>query len=85
MSKKVPDYCTTALERTFKEVRRRTKVVGRFPSTIVAEIGDLGILTIEATKWRGLTFGPTTIIELHQVSEELKTQPIVLDMEKEAA
>ena len=44
-----------------------------------------GILTIEAGKWRGLTFGPTTVIELHQVSENLKSQPILIDIEQEAA
>ena len=76
---------STPLERTFKEVRRRTKVVGRFPSESSALAVIYWILTIEAAKWRGFTFGPTTLIELHQVSENLKTEPIVLDIEKEAA
>ena len=73
------------LERTFKEVRRRTKVVGRFPSESSALAVIYGILTIEAGKWRGFTFGPTTVIELQQVSDNLKTDPIVLDLEREAA
>jgi len=73
------------LERTFKEVRRRTKVVGRFPTESSALAVIYGILSIEAVKWRGLTFGPATIVEIHQVSEKLKTEPIVLDLEQEAA
>jgi transposase-like protein len=73
------------LERTFKEVRRRTKVVGRFPSESSALAVIYGILTIEAGKWRGLTFGPATIVELHQVSEHLKTEPISVDLKQEAA
>lgn len=73
------------LERTFKEVRRRTRVVGRFPSESSALAVIYGILTIEAGKWRGFRFGPTSVVELHQVSEKLKTEPIVVDLEKEAA
>lgn len=73
------------LERTFKEVRRRTRVVGRFPSETSALAVIYGILTIEAGKWRGLHFGPTTVLELQQVSQRLKIEPIELDIEKEAA
>ena len=44
-----------------------------------------GVLNIKAGKWRGLTFGPTTVIEPHQVSENLKTEPISDDLKQEAA
>jgi transposase-like protein len=73
------------LERTFKEVRRRTRVVGRFPTEGSALAVIYGILTIEGAKWRGMKFTPTTIIELREVSEQLKADPITLDIEREAA
>jgi transposase-like protein len=73
------------LERTFKEVRRRTRVVGRFPTEASALAVIYGILSIESTQWRGMKFTPTTILELHKASEQLKTNPITVDFEQEAA
>lgn len=73
------------LERTFKEVRRRTRVVGRFPTEGSALAVIYGILTMESTKWRGLKFTPTTVIELQQISAGLRSDPIVLDIPQEAA
>lgn len=73
------------LERTFKEVRRRTRVVGRFPTEASALAVIYGILSIESAKWRGLKFTPTTVLELHQAAEQLRSNPIVVDFEQEAA
>ena len=60
-------------------------MVGRFLTESSALAVIYGILSIEAGKWRGLTFGPTAVIGLHQISESLKTEQIVVDLEKEAA
>lgn len=73
------------LERTFKEVRRRTRVVGRFPTEGSALAVIYCILTIESAKWRGMKFTPTTVLELREVSEQLKANPIVVDFDQEAA
>jgi putative transposase len=72
---------TNLLERCFKEVRRRTKVVGRFPSESSALAVIYGILTIDATKWRGLRLTPATVLHLKEVSHNLTVNPIVIDLE----
>jgi len=73
------------LERTFKEVRRRTRVVGRFPTERSALAVIYGILTIESAKWRGLKFDPTSIIDFREAVEQLKANPIRIDLDEEAA
>jgi len=73
------------LERSFKEVRRRTKVVGRFPTETSALAVIFGILQIEGAKWRGLRFSPATVVKLSEVADQVRTEPLQLDLEKEAA
>ncbi|MBN2186400.1 MAG: transposase [Dehalococcoidia bacterium] len=43
---------TNALERAFKEMRRRTNVTGRFPTETAALAVVFGILEEERLKWR---------------------------------
>jgi len=45
---------TNVLERAFKEVRRRTNVVGRFPDEMSALSMVFGVLEEDRLKWRGL-------------------------------
>jgi len=73
------------LERSFKEVRRRTRVVGRFPTESSALAVIFGILNIESGQWRGMKFTPTTVLELRQSSAGVRADPIVLDLNQEAA
>lgn len=73
------------LERTFKEVRRRTKVVGRFPTESAALSLIYGVLTAESHKWRGLRLDPGKVLQIKQTVDELKTNPIVIDTAQEAA
>ena len=45
---------TNVLERAFKEVRRRTNVIGRFPNEMSALSLVFGVLEEDRLKWRGL-------------------------------
>ena len=45
---------TNVLERAFKEVRRRTTVIGRFPNEMSALSLVFGVLEEDRLKWRGL-------------------------------
>ena len=73
------------LERTLKEVRRRTKVVGRFPTETSALTVIYGILTIDSPKWRGLNIVPAEVKEFECAIQELRANPIELDFTKEVA
>lgn len=43
-----------------------------------------GTLMNEGAKWRGLTFEPTTVIELRQVTESLHTNPVKIDFDQDS-
>ena len=73
------------LERTFREVRRRTKVIGRFPTEKSALAVIFGVLTIDSPKWRGLTIEPGEIEEIECASKNLRENPIELDIVLEVA
>lgn len=73
------------LERTFREVRRRTKVIGRFPTERSALAVIYGVLTIDSPKWRGLQIGPGDVDEVEKAVIALKTNPIDLDSIGEVA
>jgi len=73
------------LERTFREVRRRTKVIGRFPTETSALVVIFGVLTLDSPKWRGLNLGEESIKEIEGVSSQLRENPIQLDFIKEVA
>jgi hypothetical protein len=46
---------TNLLERTFVEVRRRTKVIGRFPGETSARSLVWAVLELSSRSWRGIT------------------------------
>jgi transposase-like protein len=73
------------LERTFREVRRRTKVVGRFPTESSALVMIYGVLTIDSPKWRGLNLGEEAIKEIEIASKNVRENPIQLDFIREVA
>lgn len=49
---------TNLLERTFVEVRRRTKVIGRFPGETSALSLIWAVLELSSRGWRGITMTP---------------------------
>ena len=49
---------TNLLERTFVEVRRRTKVIGRFPGETSALSLIWAVLELSSRGWRGVKMNP---------------------------
>lgn len=70
---------TNALERAFKEVRRRTNVVGRFPGEKAALAMVFGVLEEERLKWQGVRMKAEDIAWIEEVSKALEIQPMQID------
>jgi putative transposase len=73
------------LERTFREVRRRTRVIGRFPTEGSALAVIYGVLTLTCPKWHCLNLGPLSVEAIQNASRGLRDNPIGLDFIQEAA
>ena len=68
---------TNLLERAFVEVRRRTKVIGRFPGETSALSLIWAVLELSSRGWRGVVMSPRGVAEIerlrrrqHQASTE---------------
>ena len=71
---------TNLLERTFVEVRRRTKVIGRFPGETSALSLVWAVLELTSRGWRGITMTPRAVAEIErlrsgQISEPDQSSP----------
>jgi transposase-like protein len=67
---------TNLLERTFVEVRRRTKVIGRFPGETSALSLVWAVLELSSRGWRGVTMTPKTVAEIERVRRQQRaTEP----------
>jgi putative transposase len=69
----IPD--TNPLERTFVEVRRRTKVIGRFPGKTSALSLIWAVLELSSRGWRGMTMTPKTVAEIERIRRQQTTTP----------
>jgi len=58
---------TNLLERTFVEVRRRTKVIGRFPGETSALSLMWAVLELASRGWRGITMTPKAVAEIERL------------------
>ncbi len=58
---------TNLLERTFVEVRRRTKVIGRFPGETSALSLIWAVLELSSHGWRGVVMTPRTVAEIEHL------------------
>lgn len=58
---------TNLLERTFVEVRRRTKVIGRFPGETSALSLIWAVLELASRGWRGVTMTPKAVAHIERV------------------
>ncbi|MGH2743861.1 MAG: IS256 family transposase [Thermoleophilaceae bacterium] len=58
---------TNLLERTFVEVRRRTKVIGRFPGETSALSLIWAVLELSSRGWRGVAMTPKTVAEIERL------------------
>lgn len=67
---------SNVLERAFKEVRRRTRVVEHFPNERSALTLVWACLEQERMNWRGVKMSPKLIALVQTAQEELAKQPI---------
>jgi len=58
---------TNLLERTFVEVRRRTKVIGRFPGETSALSLIWAVLELASRGWRGVTMTPKAVAQIERL------------------
>jgi putative transposase len=58
---------TNLLERTFVEVRRRTKVIGRFPGETSALSLVWAVRELSSRGWRGITMTPRAVAEIERL------------------
>ena len=63
---------TNLLERTFVEVRRRTKVIGRFPGETSALSLTWAVLELSSRGWRGVKMNPQTVAEIERLRRQLR-------------
>jgi putative transposase len=66
---------TNLLERTFVEVRRRTKVIGRFPGETSALSLIWAVLELSSRGWRGVVMTPKTVAEIERIRRQQHTTP----------
>jgi len=67
---------TNVLERVFVEVRRRTKVVGRFPDELSALCLIFGVIERAQIKWRGLRLKDKDHQAIDTAVRKLEEMPI---------
>ena len=58
---------TNLLERTFVEVRRRTKVIGRLPGETSALSLIWAVLELSSRGWRGVVMTPRSVAEIERL------------------
>jgi putative transposase len=66
---------TNLLERTFVEVRRRTKVIGRFPGETSALSLVWAVLELTSRGWRGITMTPKAVAEIERLRRGRASEP----------
>jgi transposase-like protein len=67
---------SNVIERAFREVRRRTDVVGRFPTPMSALVIVWAAIDDDRLKWRGIHMDAEHEKMIDVAVEELKTKPI---------
>src|SRR5215207_798059 len=66
---------TNLLERTFVEVRRRTKVIGRFPGETSALCLIWDVLELSSRGWRGVVMTPRAVAEIERLRRGQASEP----------
>jgi transposase-like protein len=72
------------IERSFKEVKRRTRVVGRFPNETSALVMVFSLLEEERLKWQKVRMRAEDIAWIEKVSKALEQEAIRLEFLEEA-
>ena len=70
---------SNVLERAFKEVRRRTRVVERFPTERSALVLIWASIQQDRLRWRGVKVTPEILRAAEQAAEELSCEPLVIE------
>ena len=73
------------IERAFKEVKRRTRVVGRFPNETSALVMVFSLLDGERLKWQKVRMKAEDIAWIEEASKALEQEPIKLEFLEEVA
>jgi transposase-like protein len=63
---------SNVIERAFREVRRRTRVVGRFPNELSALTLVFATLEEDRLKWRGLRMDGELRADIKEAQEHVK-------------
>jgi putative transposase len=64
------------LERSFVEVRRRTKVIGRLPGETSALSLIWAVLELSSGGQRGVKMNPKTVAEIDRLRRQLREDPV---------
>jgi putative transposase len=75
---------SNVIERSFKEVKRRTRVVGRFPNETSALVMVFSLLEEERMKWQKVGMRAEDIAWIEEASKALEQEPIRLEFLEEA-
>jgi len=75
---------SNVIERSFKEVKRRTRVVGRFPNETSALVMVFSLLEEERMKWQKVGMRAEDIAWIEEASRALELEPIRLEFLEEA-
>jgi transposase-like protein len=67
---------SNVLERALREVRRRTDVIGRFPTETSALMVVFGVLDEERLKWRGIGMTQDNLTSIQEAVKSLNQRPI---------
>jgi len=70
---------SNTLERTFREVRRRTRVVGRFPTERSALSVVWAVLDVDSAKWRGVCMRPQWVDLIREAHRQCTAEPVLLE------
>ena len=70
---------SNVIERSFKEVKRRTRVVGRFPNETSALVLVFSLLEEERMKWQKVGMRAEDIAWIEEASKALEQEPIRLE------
>ena len=74
---------SNVIERAFKEVKRRTRVVGRFPNETSALVMVFSLLEEERIKWQKVGMRAEDIAWIEGASKALEQEPIKLEFLEE--
>jgi len=76
---------TNILERAFREVRRRTQVIGRFPDEMAALEVIFGVLEEKRLKWHRVNVRPEDVAEIERAVKSLDEEPVWIELERAAS